>query len=69
MSKRTKKQKDLTRLVHAGRDPACQHGFVNENVLFFNQQTITRNNVAGIQDHNITRDNFFDRDFNLFPIA
>ena len=29
MSKRTKKQKDLTRLVHAGRDPACQHGFVN----------------------------------------
>ena len=29
MSKRTRKQKDLTRLVHAGREPACQHGFVN----------------------------------------
>jgi cysteine-S-conjugate beta-lyase len=29
MSKRTRKQKDLTRLVHAGREPARQHGFVN----------------------------------------
>jgi cysteine-S-conjugate beta-lyase len=29
MSKRTKKEKDLTRLVHAGREPARQHGFVN----------------------------------------
>jgi cystathionine beta-lyase len=29
MSKRTRKQKDLTRLAHAGREPARQHGFVN----------------------------------------
>ncbi len=29
MSKRTRKQKDLTRLVHAGREPARYHGFVN----------------------------------------
>ena len=29
MSKRTRKQNDLTRLVHAGREPARQHGFVN----------------------------------------
>jgi cystathionine beta-lyase len=29
MSKRTRKQQDLTRLVHAGREPARQHGFVN----------------------------------------
>ena len=29
MSKRTGKQKDLTRLAHAGREPARQHGFVN----------------------------------------
>ena len=29
MSKRTRKQNDLTRLSHAGRDPSRQHGFVN----------------------------------------
>ena len=29
MSKRTRKQKDLTRLAHAGRDPSLQYGFVN----------------------------------------
>ena len=29
MSKRTRKQKDMTRLVHAGREPARYHGFVN----------------------------------------
>ena len=29
MSKRTRKQSDLTRLVHTGREPARQHGFVN----------------------------------------
>jgi cystathionine beta-lyase len=29
MSKRTSKQSDRTRLAHAGRDPARQHGFVN----------------------------------------
>jgi cystathionine beta-lyase len=29
MSKRTRKQNDFTRLVHAGREPARQHGFVN----------------------------------------
>ena len=29
MSKRTRKQSDLTRLVHAGREPERQHGFVN----------------------------------------
>jgi cysteine-S-conjugate beta-lyase len=29
MSKRTRKQKDLTRLAHAGREPSRQHGFVN----------------------------------------
>src|SRR4029453_15145791 len=29
MSKRTRKQKDETRLAHAGRDPSHQHGFVN----------------------------------------
>ena len=29
MSKRTRKPSDLTRLVHAGREPARQHGFVN----------------------------------------
>jgi cystathionine beta-lyase len=29
MSKRTKKQKEATRLAHAGREPARQHGFVN----------------------------------------
>ena len=29
MSKRKRTQKDLTRLVHAGREPARHHGFVN----------------------------------------
>lgn len=29
MSKRSRQQKDDTRLAHAGRDPARQHGFVN----------------------------------------
>jgi cystathionine beta-lyase len=29
MSRRTRKQNDLTRLAHAGRAPARQHGFVN----------------------------------------
>ena len=29
MSKRTRSQKDATRLAHAGREPARQHGFVN----------------------------------------
>jgi cystathionine beta-lyase len=29
MSKRTRKQSDRTRLAHAGREPARQHGFVN----------------------------------------
>ena len=29
MSKRTRQQKDLTRLAHAGRDPSRQYGFVN----------------------------------------
>lgn len=29
MSKRTRKEKDATRLAHAGREPARQHGFVN----------------------------------------
>jgi cystathionine beta-lyase len=29
MSKRTGKEKDSTRLVHSGREPARQHGFVN----------------------------------------
>ena len=29
MSKRTKTQKEATRLAHAGREPARQHGFVN----------------------------------------
>jgi rhodanese-related sulfurtransferase len=29
MSKRPRKQKDETRLAHAGRDPSRQHGFVN----------------------------------------
>jgi cystathionine beta-lyase len=29
MSKRSRTQKDLTRLVHAGREPARHHGFVN----------------------------------------
>jgi len=29
MSKRTRTQKDATRLAHAGREPARQHGFVN----------------------------------------
>jgi cystathionine beta-lyase len=29
MSKPTRRQKDLTRLAHAGREPARQHGFVN----------------------------------------
>lgn len=29
MSKRSKTQNDLTRLVHAGREPARHHGFVN----------------------------------------
>jgi len=29
MSKRSRTQKDLTRLVHVGREPARHHGFVN----------------------------------------
>jgi cystathionine beta-lyase len=29
MSKRTRKQKEATRLAHAGREPSRQHGFVN----------------------------------------
>jgi cystathionine beta-lyase len=29
MSKRTRSQKDATRLAHAGREPSRQHGFVN----------------------------------------
>jgi cystathionine beta-lyase len=47
MSKRTKKQKDLTRLVHAGRDPACQHGFVNTPI--YRGSTVLFPSMAAIE--------------------
>ncbi len=52
MSKRTRKEKDATRLVHAGREPARQHGFVNtpiyrgSTVLFPTMAAIEANDQA-----------------------
>jgi cystathionine beta-lyase len=52
MSKRTRKQKDLTRLVQAGREPARQHGFVNtpiyrgSTVIFPTMAALEANNQA-----------------------
>ena len=49
MSKRTRKQKDETRLAHAGRDPSRQHGFVNtpiyrgSSVIFPNAAALEAN--------------------------
>ena len=52
MSKRTRKQKEATRLSHAGREPARQHGFVNtpiyrgSTVLFPTMAAIEANDQA-----------------------
>jgi cysteine-S-conjugate beta-lyase len=47
MSKRTKKEKDLTRLVHAGREPARQHGFVNTPI--YRGSTVIFPTVAALE--------------------
>ena len=47
MSKRTGKQKDLTRLAHAGRDPSRQHGFVNMPV--YRGSTVIFPTLASLQ--------------------
>jgi cystathionine beta-lyase len=47
MSKRTKKEKDLTRLVHAGREPARQHGFVNTPI--YRGSTVLFPSVAALE--------------------
>jgi cystathionine beta-lyase len=47
MSKRTWKQKDETRLVHAGREPARQHGFVNTPI--YRGSTVLFPTVAALE--------------------
>ena len=47
MSKRTRKQKDLTRLAHAGREPARQHGFVNTPI--YRGSTVLFPSVAALE--------------------
>ena len=47
MSKRTRKQKDLTRLAHAGREPARQHGFVNPPI--YRGSTVIFPTVAALE--------------------
>ena len=47
MSKRTGKQKDLTRLAHAGREPARQHGFVNTPI--YRGSTVIFPTVAALE--------------------
>lgn len=47
MSKRTRKQKDETRLVHAGREPARQHGFVNTPI--YRGSTVLFPSVAALE--------------------
>jgi cysteine-S-conjugate beta-lyase len=47
MSKRTRKQKDETRLAHAGRDPSRQHGFVNTPI--YRGSTVIFPNSAALE--------------------
>ena len=47
MSKRTRKQSDLTRLVHSGREPARQHGFVNTPI--YRGSTVIFPTVAALE--------------------
>ncbi len=47
MSKRTRKQKDDTRLGHAGRDPSRQHGFVNTPI--YRGSTVLFPTVASLE--------------------
>ena len=47
MSKRTRKQKDDTRLAHAGRDPSRQHGFVNTPI--YRGSTVLYPTVAALE--------------------
>lgn len=47
MSKRTRKQKDLTRLAHAGREPARFHGFVNTPI--YRGSTVLFPSVAALE--------------------
>lgn len=47
MSKRTRKQNDLTRLVHSGREPARQHGFVNTPI--YRGSTVIFPTVAALE--------------------
>ena len=47
MSKRTRKQKDLTRLAHTGREPARQHGFVNTPI--YRGSTVLFPTVAALE--------------------
>jgi cysteine-S-conjugate beta-lyase len=50
MSKRTRKQKDETRLAHAGRDPSRQHGFVNTPI--YRGSTVIFPTVARLEANN-----------------
>jgi cysteine-S-conjugate beta-lyase len=47
MSKRTRKEKDVTRLAHAGREPARQHGFVNTPI--YRGSTVIFSTVAAFE--------------------
>jgi cysteine-S-conjugate beta-lyase len=47
MSERTRKQKDETRLAHAGRDPSRQHGFVNTPI--YRGSTVIFPTVAALE--------------------
>ena len=47
MSKRTRKEKDLTRLAHAGREPARHHGFVNTPI--YRGSTVLFPTVAALE--------------------
>jgi cystathionine beta-lyase len=47
MSKRARKQKDETRLAHAGRDPSRQHGFVNTPI--YRGSTVIFPTVAALE--------------------
>ena len=47
MSKRTRKQQQATRLSHAGREPARQHGFVNTPI--YRGSTVLFPTVAALE--------------------
>ena len=40
-----------------------QHGFIDEKIFGFLNQTVSGDDIAGIQDDDVSGDNLFDRNF------